>query len=133
MGEFVIKKVNMIVIHVKEMERSIRFYRDVLGLSFDFAEEGMTYFSIGGEFQKVGLMLHLTNEPKPADHGIGLDFQVDDVEALVSAAKEMGAVIVQEPIEREWGVKEAVIADPDGHKLWFVEAINNILEGNKDG
>lgn len=133
MSEFVIKKVNMIVIHVKEMERSIRFYRDVLGLSFDFAEEGMAYFSIGGEFQKVDLMLHLTNEPKPADHGIGLDFQVDDVEALVSAAKEMGAVIVQEPIEREWGVKEAVIADPDGHKLWFVEPINNILEGNKDG
>ena len=117
MGEFFIKKVNMIVIHVKEMERSIRFYRDVLGLSFDFAEEGMAYFSIGGEFQKVDLMLHLTNEPKPADHGIGLDFQVDDVEALVSAAKEM----------------EAVIADPDGHKLWFVEPINNILEGNKDG
>lgn len=124
MNRLTIEKLNMIVIHVKEMERSIRFYRDVLGLAFDFEEEGMAYFSIGSETEKVSLMLHLTAEPEPADHGIGLDFKVNDVEALVSEIKEKGGLIVQEPIEREWGVKEAVIADPDGYKLWIVEPLH---------
>ncbi len=124
MKKFVIEQVNMIVIHVKELERSIRFYRDVLRFTLDAEEEGMAYFSIGCESKKVSLMLHLTDEPEPTDHGIGLDFKVNDVEALITAIKEMGAVIVQEPIEREWGVKEAVIADPDGYKLWVVEPMN---------
>ena len=124
MKAFKIEKVNMIVIHVREMERSIRFYRDVLGLSFDFAEEGMAYFSIGDESEKVSLMLHLTSEPEPADHGIGLDLKVNAIEAMVSVLREAGVLIVQNPIEREWGVKEAVIADPDGYKLWVIEPIN---------
>ncbi|WP_146102804.1 VOC family protein [Pradoshia eiseniae] len=76
----------------------------------------MAYFSIGDEFEKVSLMLHLTSEPEPADHGIGLDFRVNDIEAMVSALKEEGVLIVQNPNESEWG-KEASIADPDGYKL----------------
>ncbi len=84
----------------------------------------MAYFSIGSESKKVSLMLHLTDKPELADHGIGLDFKVNDVEAMITAIKKMDAVIVQEPIEREWGVKEAVIADPDGYKLWVVEPMN---------
>ncbi|WP_161497066.1 VOC family protein [Pradoshia eiseniae] len=44
MKAFKIEKVNMIVIHIREMERSIRFYRDVLGLSFDFADGGNGVF-----------------------------------------------------------------------------------------
>ena len=85
---------------------------------------GMAYFSIGDEPEKVSLMLHHTSEPEPADHGIGLDFRVNDIEAMVSALREAGVLIVQDPIEREWGVKEAVIADPDGYKLWVIEPIN---------
>ncbi len=125
MKEFVIKKMNMIVVHVKELERSIRFYRDVLGLALEQEEEGMAYFSIGTGKERVSLMLHSTAEPEPADYGIGLDFQVDDAEAAIAAIRGAGGRIVQEPIIREWGVKEAVIADPDGYKLWVVEPMSS--------
>ena len=41
----------------------------------------------------------------------------------MTAIRNAGGKIVQEPIDREWGVKEAVIADPDGHKIWLVEPL----------
>ncbi len=123
MANFQIQKFNTIVVYVKNIERSIHFYKNVLKLKEDFVENGMAYFSVGSGEGKVTLMLHTADEPQPVDYGVSIEFLIDDVVGAVTAIRNAGGKIVQEPIDREWGVKEAVIADPDGHKIWLVEPL----------
>lgn len=123
MAKFQIQKLNTIVVYVKDVERSAHFYKHALNLQEEFVEDGMAYFSLGSVEDKVTFLLHVAAEPNPVDHGIAIEFLVDDVVNAVTAIRETGGTIVQEPIDREWGVKEAVIADPDGHKIWLVEPL----------
>mgnify|MGYP001492338034 CR=1 FL=1 len=123
MAKFQIQKLNTIVVYVKDVERSAHFYKHALNLQEEFVEDGMAYFSLGSGEDKVTFLLHVAAEPNPVDHGIAIEFLVDDVVNAVTAIRETGGTIVQEPIDREWGVKEAVIADPDGHKIWLVEPL----------
>ncbi|WP_051807607.1 VOC family protein [Actinoplanes subtropicus] len=44
---------------------------------------------------------------------------VDDVVAACGRAAEAGGTVLEEPRERPWGVREAVLADPEG-QTWVV-------------
>ncbi len=120
MGNFQVQKLNLFVVYVKDIERSVDFYKNVLHLQEDEVEDGMAFFSLGSGEDQVTLMLHIADEPTPVDYGVAIEFLVDDVEEAVTSIREAGGTIIQEPIDREWGVKEAIIADPDGHKIWLV-------------
>ncbi len=45
--------------------------------------------------------------------------QVDDVDDRVARLKEFGVPIINGPMDRTWGVRTALISDPDGH-LWEI-------------
>lgn len=55
--------------------------------------------------------------------GIVIELSVDDVVSAITSIKEAGGLVAQEPIDRDWGVKEAVIVDPNGYKLWISQPI----------
>jgi len=124
LAHFKIEKLNTIVIPVKNMERSIDFYKNVLGLAEDFVEDGMAYFSVGSGEGKITIMLHIIDEPEPVEKGVTIELLTDDVTTAVESVKSAGRKIVQEPVDREWGVKEAVIADPDGYWIWIVQPLS---------
>ena len=67
------------------------------------------------------ILLHIVDTPEPVEKGIVFELLVDDVMKAISSIKENQGIIIQEPINREWGVKEAVISDPDGYKIWIVQ------------
>ena len=113
----------------RDLERSVAFYRDVLGGSHTatFDPPGLAFFDIGG----VRLMLDAI--PGAIDHeGSPLYFRVDDIEGAVAALREAGVEIEQEPAlthrdaagdfgppgAAEW---MAFFRDPDGNILAFAE------------
>ncbi|MCU9614714.1 VOC family protein [Caldibacillus lycopersici] len=122
MAQFKVKKLNSIVIHVTNLDASYHFYKHVLGFSEEIRDAGMVWFSIGEE-EKTTILLHSSDKTEPVDYGISFDILVDDVDLLIETVKQAGTTILQEPINREWGVREAIIADPDGYKLWFIQTI----------
>ncbi|WP_053218598.1 VOC family protein [Virgibacillus senegalensis] len=124
MADFEIKRLHTIVVPVKDLERSISFYKDVLNLTEEFVENGMASYSVGSGEKKITLLLHIIDQPEPVEKGIVIEFEVDDVNKTVTSIREAGGQIIQEPVEREWGVKEAVIADPDGYNIWMVEPLS---------
>ncbi|GIO17355.1 hypothetical protein J18TS1_04550 [Oceanobacillus oncorhynchi subsp. incaldanensis] len=67
--------------------------------------------------------MHIIDEPEPVEKGMVIEFLVNDVSSAVSSLRNRNVKIIQDPIERPWGVKEAVIADPDGYRIWIVETI----------
>jgi catechol 2,3-dioxygenase-like lactoylglutathione lyase family enzyme len=66
-----------IAVSVKELTRSVKFYRDGLGLPFLFEAPGLAFFQCGD----VMLMLSLPSSPEFDHPSAILYFQVDDIDA----------------------------------------------------
>ena len=97
---------------VSSLERSKRFYEDVLGFEpggFYAPTRWQSYLTPAGAFFAIGEAPGSTNE---------VSFTVPDVEALWEQVKDSGCVV--EPLEHTpWGTYRFVIRDPDGHILAF--------------
>jgi lactoylglutathione lyase len=106
-------RINYAIVFVSDMNRSVAFYRDVLGLPLKFQTPGWT------EFATEGATLALHAEKKagaPADGVPGTcrtGFQVPDIDAFHARMLEHDVPCVQEPTA-VFGTRVAQYADPDG-------------------
>ena len=121
-------KVGSYCINVTDLERSERFYEDIIGLKVQTrtqipnvnevvlsADEG------GGRLQ---LAQHL-DQPGPIDHGNALwkiYMIVDDCVGVHQRAVEAGFESTVEPQELEqWSVTIAFVLDPDGYSIELMQ------------
>lgn len=109
--------IGQIAIPVADLERSVPFYRDVLGLPFLFqAPPGLAFFDCGG----VRLLLDVPAKKE----GLGASliyFKVADIRSAVSELSARGLNFEQEP--------QLVAKMPD-HDLWmafFRDPDHNLL------
>jgi PhnB protein len=56
---------------------------------------------------------------------------VDDVDAIVTRARAMGARILLEPADQFWGDRTAWIADPFGHVWTIASRVEETTEGQR--
>ena len=107
-------KVQGITKTVADLERSRRFYEDVLGFEPDAFYEPtrwQSYKTSGATFFAVGEPPGSTDETA---------FFVPDVEALWERVKDKVEGV--EPLAMmPWGSYKFVVRDPDGHLLAFVQ------------
>ena len=47
-----------------------------------------------------------------------------DLDELFRHVESHGAVILQRPVDRLWGHRDFMIADPDGNVVWVTQPIN---------
>lgn len=92
---------------VEDMDRAVRFHRDVLGLPLKFHSPGWSEFSTG----EVTLALHPAREGKPPG-SIELGFRMPDLEKH-HADRASGVTFVG-PLRREHGVMLAQFLDSEG-------------------
>ena len=123
MSKFHLDRVNTVIIPVKDLNESIQFYEEVLQLRKGYVDESMAYFSFGSDGNETTILLHVIDQPEPVEKGIVIELSVDDVVSAITSIKEAGGLVAQDPIDRDWGVKEAVIVDPNGYKLWISQPI----------
>lgn len=123
MVNFQIQKISDVVVQVKNLEKSIHFYENILMLHKEYVDDGIASFSFRADKDATKILLHVAEEPEITDKGMVMYLSVDDVVSAVNYIKEAGFKIYQEPIERDWGVKEAVIVDPDGYKIWLAQPL----------
>ena len=99
-----------------DYERSVAFYRDVVGLHI-YREWGTgTVFLLGGG------LLELSRSAGPVpDDKISLWLQVRDVDAEFGRLAAAGATTVEAPVNEPWGLREARLRDPDGLMLVLIE------------
>jgi lactoylglutathione lyase len=109
-------RVNYAIVLVSDMERSVKFYRDVLGMTLRFQSPHWTEFVTEG----ATLALHLADAPATAD-GPGLEpagrcrpgLQVADLDAFHTRMREHHVPCTQEPT-LTFGSRIAQYTDPDG-------------------
>lgn len=113
-------KVDHILLEVADLDRTVAFYRDMLGLRVRWSSATFVTMDSGN----VGIFLWQARwdwegERRPDErHGLGMypHFAVPDVAETVARCKRAGYRIVQEPQRYLWGT-EAFVADPDGYVL----------------
>lgn len=109
-------RLNYAVLFVTDMARSIRFYRDVIGVTVRFESPHWTEFDSGD----ATLALHLANPALPAAEpgakppgSCRPGFGVPDLDAFHRRMVELDVPCVQEPKD-VFGARIAQYADPDG-------------------
>lgn len=122
-------RISIICLGVKNMEASIRFYKDGLGFQtqetsynppviFFDTQEGLKF-----ELYPLDLLAKDINEMNPPSirtgfSGITLAYNVstkDEVHEIIELARKAGAKIEKEPQEVFWGGYHAYFSDPDGY------------------
>ncbi len=132
--------ISVITLGVTDLEKSLAFYRDGLGLP--------TKGIVGTEFKgdethpagavvmfelQSGLLLALyprSELAKDANLSVGVSSSTEfslghvvnskqEVDALMKLAKAAGAIVTDEPHERPWGIYSGYFQDVDGH-LWEI-------------
>ena len=97
-------------------QRSVAFYRDVLGLAIFREWASGTVFFLGGG------LLELSRSAGPvSDDKFSLWLQVRDVDAEFDRLAALGVEVVEAPVDEPWGLREARVRDPDGLMLVLVE------------
>lgn len=109
---------------VKDMEKSLGFYRDVLALGvqrrFTTPEGLEIVFLSDGAMSEVEL-IHNPHIPAYDGRGITLGFEVDSIENEMERFKELGIEIIKGPIEVAGGTRFFYVLDPDGLEIQLVQ------------
>jgi len=115
-------------LNVSDLDRSIRFYTESLGLRFvNRREIKQNNAEIAFLSDESGSAIELTHwrDKKTLVEGDNFDhiaFQVDDVEAAVKQLKNKGVTIAMEPYSLQGSPsKIAFIKDPDGNWLELIQ------------
>ncbi|MEH7237768.1 VOC family protein [Bacillus sp. JJ1562] len=127
-------RISVITLGVDDLERSLKFYRDGLGLPTqgiigqEFEHGAVAFFDL-----QSGLKLAIWNRkdiahdtkmiqaaPSPTEFTIGHNVgSKEEVDMVMEQAKEAGANITVQAQSTFWGGYSGYFQDPDGH-LWEV-------------
>ena len=111
---------------VKNMEESLKFYQDLVGLKVEKrfnAGPGTEIVFLGDGETKVELICNEANDKCNMGSDISLGFEVDSIDEMMILAKERGITIASGPIQPNPHVKFFFVMDPNGLKIQFVENI----------
>jgi catechol 2,3-dioxygenase len=134
---FQIRKIGHVVLNCRDLERSIRFYTEVLGFQVsdvyppEMVPGGMAFLRCNTDHHGIGLVGGVELGPGGAADLNHVAFEVGSLDEVLLAAKrlrEAGAVIEFEG-RRRAGVQIAVeFRDPDGHRLeiyWGMDQVGS--------
>jgi catechol 2,3-dioxygenase-like lactoylglutathione lyase family enzyme len=111
---------------VEDMDRSLAFYRDVLGLEVTLDAGGGIYYELrAGEvilalFKRdlMGQMLGIELPPPARSDSVALTFGVEDVDATAAQLRERGAELLSGPADYAVAfLRVAHLRDPDGNLI----------------
>lgn len=109
-----IEKVSAITLRVSNMQASVRFYRNVLGMKLLYGGERSGFCSLRATASETAI---LNLEQGQGVSGWGrIIFHVTDVDAFWSHLKGNG-FDPEIPRDASWGERYFHVLDPDGHEL----------------
>lgn len=121
------RTVQYLILYVQDLDASIRFYRDIVGIPFKFSEHGYAEFDAGGV--KLGLYdrarLPDLIGPEAAERPLPSEIlvPVEDADAEADRSRATGAKVLWGPVDRPWGHRTVHVLDPDGNVVELAQAI----------
>lgn len=122
-------KVDYVILYVRDLERSISYYRDVIGLPFKFSESGYAEFATEGTkfalFERARLPQLIGRDATEGEATMEVAFLVEDVDREADRLRDAGVTVLSGPVDRPWGQRTFHLLDPDGHVVELAQELNN--------
>jgi catechol 2,3-dioxygenase-like lactoylglutathione lyase family enzyme len=115
-----IEKISAVTFRVANMAKSVRFYREVLGMELLDGGEDAGFSSLRAKDAQSAI-LNLEQGDRVTHWG-RLIFYVTDVNAFWTHLKERG-FNPEIPRDASWGERYFHMPDPDGHELSFARPL----------
>ena len=116
-----IKRVGNVILAVKDLDKSLAFYHEVLGLPIK--NQRRTWIDLG----QTGALLSLHPTSITADHtsnnlegGIVVGFLVGDLKSALDEIRSKNVRVHRDIVDRDAG-KNAIVLDPDGYMVSLFE------------
>jgi catechol 2,3-dioxygenase-like lactoylglutathione lyase family enzyme len=123
---------------VTDVDESIAFYRDALGLELrnNVENGGFRWVTLGSDAQP-GLEIvisqpHAGRSQADGDtmqelltKGVlpGFVFSASDVDGTFEQLRASGAEVLQEPMDQDWGPRDCAFRDPSGNVIRVAQAV----------
>jgi len=113
-----------VTLSVKNMEESLKFYQEIVGLPVDrkfYTPDGACYAFLGGGETKLELIAHPSGTEPRYGREMSIGFEVDSVEKKMQFVKVKG-LAVEGPFSPNSHVSFFFVNDPSGVRVQFVES-----------
>ena len=111
-------------IHVKDMEKSLKFYEEIVGLKINNrfnAGPNMEIVFLGQGETQIELIYDEEEKDINIGKSISLGFEVESVDKMINFIKEKGLEVHSGPFQPNPSTKFFYVEDPNGLKIQFVE------------
>ncbi|MEP6576041.1 MAG: VOC family protein [Nitrososphaerota archaeon] len=112
------KRVGAAILLIENMEKSVTFYRDVLGMKIK--QESPDWVEFVNESGRAVLALHSKRTKSSRSPNMLVGFNVNDIENVCKQLEEKSVKFYKKLTEESFG-KHAIIEDPDGHLISIAE------------
>jgi catechol 2,3-dioxygenase-like lactoylglutathione lyase family enzyme len=123
---------NHAMIYVKDVERGLAFYRDLLGFKLieDFRYEGKpVYARLRAPEGDGTIALHQAGpDDSVSSEGVRLYFEVRELDEFCRKLQQKNFYITKLPRMMPWGWRHAYLNDPDGHEISLYWAGENRMK-----
>jgi catechol 2,3-dioxygenase-like lactoylglutathione lyase family enzyme len=116
--------IGAITLFVEDPQRSKSFYESVFDLSAIYEDENSavikfenTLINLLAFSEAPGLIAPAAVAGPRSGSSFQFTIWVDDTDAACAELSSRGVTLLNGPVDREWGVRTASFADPDGH-IW---------------
>jgi|SRR5579872_6700583 len=99
---------NHVHLQVRDLNEAVRWFANVLELKAGFHNDRIATFSFGA--------LTIIIDAAPVDAPATLGFESDDCDRDFQAVIARGAARIEEPVNKEWGVRTAYFKGPGAIK-----------------
>ena len=103
------------ILYSSDVRRSIQYYTEVLGFKNKWEWNDPPGFG-GVSKDSVDVFFCKDGQGSP---GTWIAIMVNDVDELYETIKAKGGKVLAEPEDKEWGLREMLVQDPDGHIIRF--------------
>jgi lactoylglutathione lyase len=102
-------RLSYIIEFVADMDRAVKFYRDVIGLPLKFQSSGWSEFATG----EITLALHPASEKNPAGN-LRMGFNASDLQQFYAEMEGKGVRFPMPPAKQDFGGMLAQFMDSEG-------------------
>lgn len=124
-GEGIAVRLNHVTLAARDVECSARFYAK-LGLTPVVADYP-DYARLLAPQGDTTLSLHRVEHHSP-ESCASIHFEVEDVDGTVQRLKQAGMAFASDPVDQPYLWREAILLDPDGHRVFIYHAGENRLD-----
>ncbi|MFD2445439.1 VOC family protein [Bacillus sp. CGMCC 1.16607] len=119
-----------VILYVNDFEKTMEFYKDILGLPLKMQADTYVEFDTGATVLSINTRESVkeitglsVSEGVSSSQSFEVGFVVKNVEATIEDLRQKGVSIIKEPVTKPWGQTVAYVADPDGH---FIEICSSL-------